>query len=154
MFRLSLFRRTGRPRSLADWAAFSEAWWRLAAIGLGLRLLSFRRVERLSAPRRTARSAGPEEIARCVWAAGAASRHHLRPMHCLERSLCLRQLLGRRGCETRLRIGVAREESRLLAHAWVELEGRPVGETESVMARFEPLLEFEEAAASGRLLWQ
>lgn len=154
MFRPSFLRRTRRPHGLADWAAFSEAWWRLAAIGLGLRLLSFRRVERLFAPRQKARSAAPEEIARCVWAAGAASRHHLRPMHCLERSLCLRQLLGRRGCETRLRIGVAREENRLLAHAWVESEGRPVGETESALTRFQPLLETEEAAASGRLLWQ
>jgi hypothetical protein len=75
-------------------------------------------------------------------------------MHCLERSLCLRQLLGRRGLETRLRIGVAREEDRLLAHAWVEWEGRPLGETESAVACFEPLLDAEEAAVAGCLLWK
>lgn len=143
-----------RPRGLADWTALGEAWWCLLAVDLGLRLLSYPRVERLfgRAPRKGARPAGAGEVARCVWAAGAASRHHLWPMRCLARSLCLRRILARRGIEGILRIGVAREKDRLLAHAWVEWEGKPLGEVEESIARFEPLLAAEEAGRAASLL--
>ena len=136
-----------RPSSRADWAVLAEAWWCLLAADLGLRLFSYPRVERRfgRAPRKVSRPAGANEVARCVWAAGAASRHHLWPMRCLARSLCLRRLLAKRGIEGVLRIGVAREEGRLLAHAWVEWEGKPLGEREESIARFEPLLGAEEA---------
>ena len=51
-----------------------------------------------------------------------------------------------------LRIGVARDEGRLLAHAWVEHEGRPLGEGEESIARFEALLGAEEADRAVSLL--
>jgi len=44
---------------------------------------------------------------------------------CLRRSLVLLQLLERRGISARLVIG-ARTSPDFLAHAWVELDGRPV----------------------------
>ncbi|HKH43125.1 MAG TPA: lasso peptide biosynthesis B2 protein [Thermoanaerobaculia bacterium] len=142
-----------RPRGFADWAALAEAWWCLLAVDLCLRLFPYPRVERLfgRAPREGSRPAGASGVARCVWAAGAASRHHLWPMRCLARSLCLRRLLARRGIGATLRIGVAREGDRLLAHAWIEWEGRPLGEGESI-ARFEPLLGAEEADRAASLL--
>jgi Transglutaminase-like superfamily len=61
-------------------------------------------------------------------------------MRCLPRALCLRWLLGRHGIRTDLRIGVARKEAGLDAHAWVEREGRPVGEGPDVADRFAPLV--------------
>jgi hypothetical protein len=73
-------------------------------------------------------------------------------MRCLARSLCLRRLLAGRGIEGILRIGVAREEGRLLAHAWIEWEGKPLGEREESIARFEPLLKGEEADRAASLL--
>jgi hypothetical protein len=132
----------------------AEAWSCLLAIDLGLRLLSYPRVERLfgRAPRNTSRPADASSVSRCVWATGAASRHHLWPMRCLPHALCLRRLLGRRGIEGILRIGVAREEDRLLAHAWVEWEGKPLGEAAESIARFEPLLAAEEAGRAASLL--
>jgi hypothetical protein len=42
---------------------------------------------------------------------------------CLHRALALHALLGRDGFHSRLRIGVARREGALAAHAWVEWEG-------------------------------
>jgi hypothetical protein len=57
---------------------------------------------------------------------------------CLKKALVLAWLLGRRGIATALRIGVARREEELMAHAWLEPErqtvlGLPRGD------RYEPL---------------
>lgn len=147
-----------RPRGLADWTALAEAWWCLVAIDLGLRLFPYPRVERLfgrsllEGREGNRPAAAASDVSRCVWAAGAASRHHLWPMRCLPHALCLRRLLARRGIEGVLRIGVAREEARLLAHAWIEWEGKPLGEREESITRFEPLLEVEEADRAASLL--
>jgi Transglutaminase-like superfamily len=127
------------PASL--WA-FLRAWTVLLAADWGLRLLPFARLERLLAPGPASFAAGvPDEAAvpRLVWATAAAARHHLYPMRCLPRALCLRWLLGRHGIPSALKIGVARNESRLDAHAWVEREGRPVGEGADVTERFATL---------------
>jgi hypothetical protein len=74
-----------------------------------------------------------------VWATAAAARHHLYPMRCLPQALCLRRLLGRHGIAAELKIGVARQDGELAAHAWVECEGRPVGESLTVDERFATL---------------
>ena len=78
-------------------------------------------------------------VGRLVWATEAAARHHLYPMRCLPKALCLRWLLGRHGIESELRIGVARQDGGLAAHAWVERGGRPVGEPSGVQDQFSPL---------------
>ena len=130
-----------RRRSPADLWAFARAWILLLAADLSLRALSYPRVERLFAPAPGGKVEGEEgerEVARLAWATSAAARRHLYPMRCLPRALCLRWLLGRRGFPSELRIGVAREEGELLAHAWVEREGRPVGE-DGVAERFAAL---------------
>ena len=118
--------------------AFLCAWTVLLAADLGLRLLPFDRLERLLAPGRREKK-DEEAVARLIWARAAAARHHLYPMRCLPRALCLRWLLGRHGIETDLRIGVARREAMLDAHAWVERQGRPLGEGPGVADRFAPL---------------
>jgi len=45
---------------------------------------------------------------------------------CLTEALALAWLLGQRGITTNIRIGVARRDSLLAAHAWLEREGRPI----------------------------
>jgi hypothetical protein len=119
--------------------AFLRAWVVLLAADLGLRLLPFGRLESLLAPKPAPRQADEAAVGRLVWATAAAARHHLYSMRCLPRALCLRWLLGRQGIRTDLRIGVARGEAGLDAHAWVEREGRPVGEGPGVAERFAPL---------------
>jgi hypothetical protein len=121
-----------RPEDL--WA-FARAWGLLLAADLGLRMVPFARVDRWLSP---ALSSAVEEpaVGRLVWATEAAARHHLYPMRCLPKALCLRWLLGRHGIESQLRIGVARQDGALAAHAWVERQGRPVGEDRGVEERF------------------
>ena len=75
---------------------------------------------------------------------GAASLHPL-PVACLERSIVLRQMLRRRGVEAELKIGVRREGEKVRAHAWLEHDGRPVGEPEEVEERFATLKEWKDA---------
>ncbi len=105
----------------------------------GLRLLPFPQVERLFVAARRKRQGNEEVMGRLVWATAAAARHHLYDMRCLPRALCLRWLLGRHGIESDLRIGVSRQDEGLDAHAWVEWQGRPVGEDPAVARRFAPL---------------
>lgn len=125
-------------RRRADLQAFARAWGLLLAADLGLRALSFPRVDRWLA---SAVTGAPEEgeVGRLVWATEAAARHHLYPMRCLPKALCLRRLLRRHGIEAELRIGVSTRDGGLAAHAWVERRGVPVGETRDVEERFPPL---------------
>jgi hypothetical protein len=58
------------------------------------------------------------------------------PSTCLTRSLLLLWLLRRRGLRAELRIGVRRVEAEIESHAWVELDGEPVNETQEVAGRF------------------
>lgn len=118
-----------------DLWAFSRAWGLLLAADLGLRAFPFSRVERWLSPAVPPMAEEPE-VGRLVWATAAAARHHLYPMRCLPKALALRWLLGRHGIESTLRIGVARQEDGLAAHAWVERQGRPVGEDSQVEERF------------------
>lgn len=142
MPQLAKFRRALR-RGPRAWGLFVQAWLALLAADLCLRWLSFPRVERLFAPPpiQPAPTAGDAAVRLRVWAVDAAARHHLQPMTCLPRTLGLRWLLGRAGIPTDLRIGVARQGDQLLAHAWVERDGLPVGERSGELSSFHPLHE-------------
>ncbi|MGD2113461.1 MAG: lasso peptide biosynthesis B2 protein [Acidobacteriota bacterium] len=117
----------------------AAAW--LLAVDLGLRTVGFaavrrvlRRLGRAPRPRGTGAADGVgvgvgTEAEALGWTVTAAARHHLYPMRCLPRSLVLQTLLARRGIPSALRIGVQTGEDGLEAHAWVEHEGRPLGES-------------------------
>jgi hypothetical protein len=45
---------------------------------------------------------------------------------CLKKALVLSWLLARRGTHTEVRIGVARHEGRLKAHAWLDYDGQAI----------------------------
>jgi hypothetical protein len=53
--------------------------------------------------------------------------------------VALQALLLREGIESDVEIGVRRESDGLVAHAWVEIEGRPVGETVACLKELEKL---------------
>jgi hypothetical protein len=114
-------------------------------IRLGLWLLPFqtlqrlhRRVAHVSPPRDKAGTIGPDRLA---WAVTVASRY-VPGATCLTQALAAQVLLGRRGHQTRLHIGVRKgEESDLQAHAWLECSGRVVI-GESNVECYSPLLRY------------
>jgi hypothetical protein len=99
--------------------------WLLIA-DLALRWLPYRRAESLLTKglNRKARRPSAGEIAALAAQVDAVARYHLYPMQCLRRALVLRRVLHARGVATDLRFGVCKEEDRLVAHAWLEHEGR------------------------------
>lgn len=65
-----------------------------------------------------------------------ADRGICRPL-CLVRSIALRNLLASQNIEGSIvRVGVRRDEQGLLAHAWVELDGKIVGDRPSHVRKF------------------
>ena len=122
----------------ADLWAFARAWALLLAADLGCAHSPFHAWTAGSTPRVLGASPDDSAVGRLVLATEAAARHHLYPMRCLPKALCLRWLLGRHGIAAELRIGVARQGGELAAHAWVERQGRPVGEGPGVGERFSP----------------
>ena len=65
-----------------------------------------------------------------------AVRHGFYGGNCLSRSLTLWWLLRRQGIASDLRIGVRMKEEHFEAHAWVEVEGYPLNESEHVHQRY------------------
>ena len=59
---------------------------------------------------------------------------------CLTRSIVLYTLLRSHGYTPCLHIGVAGEPSRFLAHAWVTVQGRPVGERPVAVTSYRELM--------------
>ena len=80
---------------------------------------------------------------RLVWAVRVAS-HYVPDATCLTQALATQVLLNRHGCQTNLRIGVARNETgQFQAHAWVEKDGMVViGGPASHLQRYTPLPAF------------
>jgi len=123
-----------------------------AAIRLGLTLLPYRklrglvdRLARVSPHRHLAPPASPERIA---WAVTRASRA-VPGATCLTQALAAKVLLERRGHPARVRVGIGRAEGApLLAHAWVECEGRIVlGGTD--LTQYTPLSPLDPLAPGG-----
>jgi hypothetical protein len=109
----------------ADQRLIVKAAGVLAAIRLGLWVLSFRSVYRavraVSGRRRSPRGPDPSRIA---WAVGVAGRI-LPENTCLVRALAAQVLLARRGHPSELRVGVASGSGRAFeAHAWLEWNGQ------------------------------
>jgi hypothetical protein len=126
--------------SAADRSLLARAVVLLGAARLALWLLPLGVVRRLLA--RAARPA-PETAAtqeRVAWAIGVARRVVPRAT-CLPQALAAEALLTQAGHSADLRIGVTKtDRGRLVAHAWVESEGRiVVGELLEGLAGYTPL---------------
>jgi len=132
--------------SSGERSIFLEAAGGIAATWFGLRLLNFRQCKSIltrllptkiyaanDIRREVALSA--EQISRLTMA--AAQNLPLRT-NCLEESLVLWWLLQRRGIAAELRIGARMESNRFEAHAWVELDGRPLNAPEDEHLLFVP----------------
>ncbi|HJY86494.1 MAG TPA: lasso peptide biosynthesis B2 protein [Candidatus Acidoferrales bacterium] len=140
--------RLGRFRRLSG----DERWLLVQSMALlpvtavALRLGGFRRWQgalRRLAPRG---EAGPVGCPEASVAHGknvasilrVASRYSLCRTNCLEQSLVLWWLLLRRGVPVDLRIGVRKAGGGLKAHAWVQLGGVILNDTEDVHQHYAP----------------
>lgn len=115
-----------------------RAWVRLLWVGVALRVLPLPKVQSLCAGSgRPLRS--PVPASRLADLAAAAARHHILTLHCLPRALVLQSLLRDQGSDADLRIGVRRMEDAMEAHAWVEQDGRVIGDSPEIVHQYLPL---------------
>ena len=131
--------RTALGFSVHDWGVFAQAWIWLLRTDLALRVQPFPLVRDWATAGAPGKAVSATESRRVERLVDCAARHHLYPMRCLRRALVLQRLLWQRGIATELRLGVAREGEALNAHAWLERDGRPLGEPGDVAQRFAPL---------------
>jgi hypothetical protein len=101
----------------------------LPLIVVGLRVAGLARVlALLRSPARPTPSG--LEAARIAAVVSIAANHLPFEVNCLPRSVLLQWLLRRHGLEGQLRIGVRPPDGDgLLAHAWVECGGQPIGDS-------------------------
>ena len=122
----------------------------LPTIRLGLRVIGLQQVQTVlrrllpTTQRRVERSKSPTparvtEAARLV---EMASRHTVLANTCLHRSLALWWLLGRRGFDCSLRVGVRKDGGHFNAHAWVEYRGAVLNDHPAVGQDYVPLTSF------------
>ena len=119
--------------SWSEWGVLIRGWLLLFFVDLALRSFSFTSVRRLLFRKNQnagfcEESPAFSEALQIYRLVQIAARHHIYPMSCLRRALVLRRLLSDHGIVTELRFGVQKSADGLLAHAWVEYEGRPVVE--------------------------
>jgi hypothetical protein len=114
--------------SWADRLLLAEALLVLACASLAIRLLSFRRVVRGASRIHAARRDPAGEsvtIRKTVWAVRAVSRRVPWRTVCFQCGLAVHFMLRRRGIESHLHYGVAKDsDAGLKAHVWVSAAGR------------------------------
>lgn len=132
--------KTARGIPAADWGLLIRAWIELLKTDLLLRTRPFPELQQRVI--RTLQKKQPENthadwgvISRYRRMVHCASRNHLYPMTCLRQALALQMLLAQAGIAAQLRIGARSADRQIWAHAWVEVDGRPVenqrGETQA-----------------------
>lgn len=140
--------RTALSLPPGDWWVLAQAWILLLAVDLGLRWMPFQQVvkwsewdERFAHRSRTGDVVG--KIRRLSGLVRIAANHHLYPMTCLRQALALQRLLLMEGIASELRIGVRKDAGALDAHAWLEVQGVPVGQSRGAVENFAPLVTLE-----------
>ena len=115
--------------SLADWRVLAQAWILFWISDLKLRIPPFRLMLALpdiATARESDHPLAASVLARYAWLVSVAGRYSLVRSTCLKEALVLSSLLERRGIMTQLRIGVARQDGRFKAHAWLERNGQTI----------------------------
>lgn len=126
------------PRDVVEAA---RAQW---ALLLSLAALNLRLPGRLVRPITLFDSrTGPADevrLRRIAVAVDRASRWGLFHPTCLVRAMALERLIHRAGAgRAVVRVGIRHEESDLQAHAWIEVNGRVLGDHPEHVGRFKPL---------------
>lgn len=122
-------------------------------VALRLRLQGFRVTKNSlqSSPKNNSADISQEAAAQAQMTARmvrAAARHGIGNPSCLEESLVLLHLLSRQGIAAQLRIGVKKNILQFEAHAWIELDGKPLNESDALHDHYAPFeAEFSRPAA-------
>ena len=126
-----------------DWRVIWVSLVALPVTALALRAAGLKRTNAwLSGPASPVDGAGLdpageiEAAVRVVRAVGIAANHGPYRANCLKRALVSRWLLARRGIDSEIRYGATKDTASFLAHAWIEVQGIPIGEGEGVEARY------------------
>ena len=83
------------------------------------------------------------ELSRLVTAVDRAAGYGVFRPTCLVRAVALEHMIVRAGVGSAVvRVGVQRGGDRFLAHAWIELDGRVIGDESSRVRQFTPLHDF------------
>jgi hypothetical protein len=115
----------------------------LPLIEAALRLFDYQRTQRWlerHSERAGSRRADPGDLSAAqdlAKLASIAGRHGAISATCLRQSLLLYWLLRRRGLDPQLKLGVRKHDSVFDAHAWVELEGVALAQTDLAHQVFE-----------------
>lgn len=119
----------------------AQAGMWVCAARMGLWLVSFRRLRRVVAflTRGTVTAHGSDSwVSQLTWAVSSASRF-VPQATCLTKALALHILLRRAGLQSRIHIGVTKEDGHFEAHAWVESQDKIViGDFE--LKRYSPIM--------------
>lgn len=92
-------------------------------------------------------SDGEAALARLVIAVDRAARYGLFRPTCLVRAVALERMITRaRVGPAVVKVGVLRQREEFLAHAWIELDGRVVGDEPARVSHFTPLHDFSALA--------
>ena len=121
--------------SAAEWAVVAEATLLLPCAAAAVRIVPLGRAARLMVlcPRLGfGGDVPPARVAQLVAAAGARLR-----CRCLPQALVTSRLLAGRGVSGAVIIGTARAGGQLRAHAWVDVEGRPMDAGD--LSSYEPI---------------
>ena len=87
------------------------------------------------------------ELSRLVTAVDRAASYGVFRPTCLVRAVALERMIVRAGVGPAVvRVGVQRGNDQFLAHAWIELDGRIVGDEPSRVRLFTPLHDFSALA--------
>lgn len=115
----------------------------LPPIAAALRLFGYQRTQRWlerHSQHAASRPASPGDFAAAQGLAGLASiagRHGVIEATCLRQSLLVYWLLRRRGLNPEIKLGVRKQDDALDAHAWVELDGLALAQSDLVHHPFE-----------------
>lgn len=145
--RASRYWKTWRQRTWIERCRLTQALIFLPLVSVGLRLLGFRRLQRLLergmpkevVSKKRASTGNDLVLTECRNIAkmvDIAAGHSPIAATCLQRSLVLWWLLGREGFASDLRLGAKKAEDLFEAHAWVEYDGFVLNDSEDVQQRF------------------
>lgn len=115
----------------------------LILVRLTLRWISISRVyhyARHSRTRHPRKAESPDAIGQAVV---RAANNRLVSFSCLPRALTLARMLRQNGYDAVLHIGVRKQAACLAAHAWVTLDGVPIGDSAEFVSQFQPFTDLE-----------
>ena len=136
-----------KVRGLARWERWIliQSLLALPVTALALRFVGVRRWQSVLGGRRGDKparlstvSSQTEKARRIAMLVNIASHHGVYRSTCLHQSLVLWWLLKAKEIESDIRFGARKDHSKLAAHAWVELDGIVLNDSDGVSDRFSP----------------